>query len=100
MSYSNGTAYYTKSMNGVITYDDGQGTVIENGMVTTALVETNDINCLFTLSAPAIVTDTIGSSTNLTLSSSASAFINLPATILLFCEYLAHNCEGGMFGVF
>ena len=34
MSYSNGTAYYTKSMNGVITYDDGQGSVIENGKVT------------------------------------------------------------------
>ena len=65
MSYSNGTAYYTKSMNGVITYDDGQGSVIENGKVTSTLVEANDINCLFTLSAPAIVTDTIGSSTNL-----------------------------------
>ena len=35
MSYSNGTAYYTKSMNGVITYDDGQGPVIENGTITT-----------------------------------------------------------------
>ena len=47
MSYSNGTAYYTKSMNGVITYDDGQGSVIENGTITTTSVEANDINCLF-----------------------------------------------------
>ena len=72
MSYSNGTAYYTKSMNGVITYDDGQGSVIENGKVTSTLVEANDINCLFTLSAPSIITDNISSSTNLTIGSAAS----------------------------
>ncbi len=31
MSYTNGNEYIIKSMNGIKTYDDGSGTVIENG---------------------------------------------------------------------
>ena len=77
MSYSNGTEYYVKSMNGIKTFDDGQGSVIENGKVTSTLVEANDINCLFTLNAPAIVTDSIGSSTTLTLSSPVTTLYDL-----------------------
>lgn len=40
-----GQSYMTKSMNGVITYDDGAGTVIENGTVTTNTFETTNFNC-------------------------------------------------------
>ena len=35
MSNSNGTSYTARSMNGIITIDDGAGTVIEDGIITT-----------------------------------------------------------------
>ena len=64
MSYTNGNEYIIKSMNGIKTFDDGSGTVIENGEINTSLMTTNDINCLFTLNAPSIITDSLGSSTS------------------------------------
>ena len=63
MSYTNGNEYIIKSMNGIKTYDDGSGTVIENGAITTTTMTTNDINCLFTVRAPSVITDSIGSGT-------------------------------------
>ena len=76
MSYTNGNEYIIKSMNGIKTYDDGSGTVIENGEINTSLMTTNDINCLFTLNAPSIITDSLGSSTSLTISSIASTLFD------------------------
>jgi hypothetical protein len=72
MSYTNGNEYIIKSMNGIKTYDDGSGTVIENGEISTSIMTTDDMNCLFTLRAPSIITDSLGSSTSLTISSIAS----------------------------
>ena len=63
MSYTNGNEYIIKSMNGIKTYDDGGGTIIEDGEITTSLMTTDDINCLFTIRAPAVLTDSIGSAT-------------------------------------
>ena len=77
MSYTNGNEYIIKSMNGIKTYDDGGGTIIEDGEITTTTMTTNDINCLFTLRAPSIITDSIGSSSSLTLSSPVSTLFSL-----------------------
>ena len=43
MSNSNGTSYTARSMNGIITYDDGAGTVIEDGTITTTSLSLNNI---------------------------------------------------------
>ena len=77
MSYTNGNEYIIKSMNGIKTYDDGSGTVIENGEINTSIMTTDEINCLFTLRAPSIITDSLGSSTTLTLSSPATTNYDL-----------------------
>ena len=39
MSSSNGTEYYLKSMNGIKSFDDGSGTVIEDDSITIATIE-------------------------------------------------------------
>ena len=44
MSNSNGTSYTARSMNGIITIDDGAGTVIENGIIKTNGLQTNNIS--------------------------------------------------------
>jgi hypothetical protein len=77
MSYTNGNEYIIKSMNGIKTYDDGGGTIIEDGEITTTTMTTNDINCLFTIRAPSIITDSLGSSTTLTISSPATTLYDL-----------------------
>jgi hypothetical protein len=64
-------------MNGIKTYDDGSGTVIEDGAITTTAMTTNDINCLFTIRAPSVITDSLGSSTSLTLTSPISTTYDL-----------------------
>ena len=74
MSYTNGNEYIIKSMNGIKTYDDGSGTVIEDGAIitsdmTTTSITTDDINCSSLLTVPAITTNYIGSTTNLILNS-------------------------------
>ena len=43
MSNSNGTSYTARSMNGIITIDDGAGTTIENGTITTDHLALNTI---------------------------------------------------------
>ena len=50
MSYTNGNEYIIKSMNGIKTFDDGSGTVIGDGTITTSDMTTSsfttsDINC-------------------------------------------------------
>ena len=53
MSYTNGNEYIIKSMNGIKTYDDGSGTVIENGEINTSQMTSDEINCNNTLTCPA-----------------------------------------------
>ena len=43
MSNSNGTNSFARSLNGIITYDDGAGTVIQNGTVKTEKLAINSI---------------------------------------------------------
>ena len=56
-----GNSTYVKSMNGIITFDDGSGTVIEDGVISTTNISTGDIT------ATSISTDDI-STDNLTVS--------------------------------
>ncbi len=44
MSNSNGTSYTARSMNGIITIDDGAGTTLEDGTITTDSFTTNSLN--------------------------------------------------------
>jgi len=46
MSSSNGTFYTQKSMNGIITIDDGQGTTISGGDITSTIIHTDDIQAI------------------------------------------------------
>ena len=79
MSSSNGTEYYLKSMNGIKSFDDGSGTVIEDDSITIATIEctgntntksitavsmecTGDITCDDNITASSITTATIGNS--------------------------------------
>ena len=64
MSYTNGNEYIIKSMNGIKTFDDGTGTVIENGSISANNMATSQINCGI-LTRPSMITDSIGSTTNL-----------------------------------
>ena len=62
MSYTNGNEYIIKSMNGIKTFDDGSGTVIEDGVITTSdmttsSITTSDITCTSLLIAPGIQTN-------------------------------------------
>jgi len=43
MSNTNGTNSFARSLNGIITYDDGAGTVIQNGTITTVNLAINNI---------------------------------------------------------
>ena len=45
MSSSNGTEYYLKSMNGIKSFDDGSGTVIEDDTITVANLTSTNITC-------------------------------------------------------
>ena len=77
MSYTNGNEYIIKSMNGIKTFDDGSGTVIENGEINTTTMTSGEINCSSSLSAPSVKTDYIQSDTNLTINSTASTLFDL-----------------------
>ena len=72
MSYTNGNEYIIKSMNGIKTFDDGSGTIIENGEINTTIMTTDEINCIGSLTCPSVITDFIGSETNLSFLSTAS----------------------------
>ena len=72
MSYTNGNEYIIKSMNGIKTFDDGSGTIIENGEINTTIMTSDEIKCAQSLTCPSVITDFIGSETNLSFLSSAS----------------------------
>lgn len=69
MSQSGNTTY-VKSMNGIITFDDGAGTVIEDGAITTdnfstenfeaTTIKTNDLQSILPADTPDLYTSTTG----------------------------------------
>jgi hypothetical protein len=88
-----GQSYMTKSMNGIVVYDDGAGTVIENGTITTNTFNTTNFNCnniqgIAPADAITLYTDTTGNirlgelSTNLNTISGAT--VDLRSTDLVF----------------
>ena len=46
MSYTNGFQTLVQSMNGLLTFNDGAGTVIENGTITTQSLALNKIDAV------------------------------------------------------
>ena len=83
MSSSNGTEYYLISMNGIKSFDDGSGTIIEDDSITIATIEctgntntksitavsmecTEDISCDGNITASSITTASIGCTGNFT----------------------------------
>ena len=59
-----GNSTYTKSMNGIITFDDGSGTVIEDGVISTTNISTGDISAT-SISSDDITTDNLTASITL-----------------------------------
>ena len=57
MSNSNGTSYTARSMNGIITIDDGAGTTLEDGTITTDHFTTNILNAVTAVISGSITTD-------------------------------------------
>ena len=57
MSNSNGTSYTARSMNGIITIDDGAGTTLEDGTITTDHFTTNILNTVNAVISGSITTD-------------------------------------------
>ena len=45
MTSSQGTEYYLKSMNGIKSFDDGSGTIIEDDSITVANITSSFISC-------------------------------------------------------
>ena len=103
MSSSNGTEYYLKSMNGIKSFDDGSGTIIQDDSITIATIEctgkintssitttsmectedfmtasigcTGNISCDGNITASIITTASIGCTGNFTTSSISTASI-------------------------
>ena len=90
MSSSNGTEYYLKSMNGIKSFDDGSGTIIEDDSITIATIEctgntnsnsittasmecTGDITCEGSITASRIATASIGCTGNFNTASITAA---------------------------
>ena len=83
MSNSNGTSYTARSMNGIITYDDGQGTVISDGTITTQSLSLNNILAASTNLACSLFSNIvsgiiqIGSSTTASLTVKIGRFLSI-----------------------
>ena len=93
MSNSNGTSYTARSMNSIITIDDGAGTVIEDGSITTNELDVNKL----------IVTEL---STNTIKAQNPAATCNIWQTNSGACNYssnavsdvnFARNSSGNVF---
>ena len=61
MSNSNGTSYTSRSMNGIITIDDGLGTLIQNGIINTNHFTTNTFTTTHLNAVNAVISGTITS---------------------------------------
>lgn len=55
---------YSKSMNGIVSFDDGDGTVIEGDGITTGIINCATLNASSTVNTPTINTDFIGKKAN------------------------------------
>ena len=55
---------YAKSMNGIVSFDDGDGTVIEGDGITTGIINCTTLNASSTVNTPTINTDFIGKKAN------------------------------------
>ena len=55
---------YAKSMNGIVSFDDGEGTVIEGDGITTGIINCATLNASSTVNTPTINTDFIGKKAN------------------------------------
>jgi hypothetical protein len=64
MSSSTGSQYYTKSMNGVISFDDGNGTTIEDDAIITGDITCTTLTATSNINTSTINTDFINSNTN------------------------------------
>ena len=64
MSSSTGSQYYTKSMNGVISFDDGNGTTIEDDAIITGDITCNTLTATSNINTSTINTDFINSNIN------------------------------------
>jgi len=64
MSSSTGSQYYTQSMNGVISFDDGNGTTIEDDAIVTGDITCTTLTATSNINTSTINTDFINSNTN------------------------------------
>lgn len=55
---------YAKSMNGIVSFDDGDGTIIEGSEITTDTINCATLNASSTVNTPTINTDFIGKKAN------------------------------------
>ena len=55
---------YAKSMNGIVSFDDGDGTVIEGDGITTGIINCTTLTASSTVNTPTINTDFIGKKAN------------------------------------
>jgi hypothetical protein len=78
---SNGTETLTQSMNGILSFNDGSGTVIENGTITTGSINLtnlniNEIQGITPTDNISLYTDSTGS---VDIGSSTTAIVNVNA---------------------
>jgi hypothetical protein len=55
---------YAKSMNGIVSFDDGDGTVIEGSELSTGIINCTTLNALSTVNSATVNTDFIGKKAN------------------------------------
>ena len=60
MSYTNGYQTLVQSMNGLLTFNDGAGTIIQNGTITVNQIDTNNINASQPSSGCSLFSNIIG----------------------------------------
>jgi hypothetical protein len=59
---------YAKSMNGIVSFDDGDGTVIEGSGITTGIIDCTTLNASSTVNTSQLFTDFIGTNENTEIS--------------------------------
>ena len=76
MSNTNGTNSFNRSLNGIITYDDGAGTLIQNGTIITNNFTVQNFNALNAIISGSIKCNVIDSLNDLTQSDICTLFNN------------------------
>ena len=59
---------YAKSMNGIVSFDDGDGTVIEGAGITTGIIDCTTLNASSTVDTSQLFADFIGTNENAEIS--------------------------------